>query len=126
MTAPTAQELLTQAVQHYRSGRLVESEQLVRQVLAQNPNHPDALTLLGAIAKTAGNNEAAIQIFQAVVLLQPNSPFAQNNLGTALTDARQLPQAVAAFRRGIELRGDIPELHNNLSDVLRLLGQPDQ
>ena len=51
MTIPQALQL---AVQHHQAGRLAEAELLYRQILAAQPNHADALHLLGVMAQQVG------------------------------------------------------------------------
>src|SRR4029079_18499571 len=48
--------------QHHQAGRLVESEQIYRQVLSHNPNHFDALQLLGLIALSTGHAGDAVTL----------------------------------------------------------------
>ena len=38
---------IEQALEHHRAGRLQQAEAIYRQMLRQEPNHPDALHLLG-------------------------------------------------------------------------------
>ena len=54
MSTLTIEQAFQIAVQHHQAGRLSQAEQLYRQILAQMPNHPDALHLLGVVAHQAG------------------------------------------------------------------------
>ena len=57
MTIP---QLLTQARAHHTALRLKEAEALYRQILTQQPNHPEATHLLGLIALQCGYAPQAI------------------------------------------------------------------
>ena len=46
---PPPDQLLQQAIRHHQAGRLAEAEGLYRQVLAVQPNQPDAIRYLGVI-----------------------------------------------------------------------------
>jgi len=73
---PTVSEALAIAVQHHQAGDLQAAEQIYRQILADNPNHADALHLLGVIAYQMGQNEVAIdRIRRAIELNATESAF---------------------------------------------------
>ena len=57
----TIPEALAVAIQHHQGGRLQAAEQIYRQILAVEPNHADAIHLLGVIASQTGKHEAAIE-----------------------------------------------------------------
>ena len=57
----TISEALAIAIQHHQAGRLQAAEQIYRQILAVEPNHADAIHLLGVIAHQAGKHELAVQ-----------------------------------------------------------------
>ncbi len=74
----SVQQAFDLAVQHHRGGRPGEAEDLCRQVLAQQPNHADALRLLGVIANQAGQHDAAVDLIGRAVALaaqRPRSPL---------------------------------------------------
>ena len=74
MSAMTLQQALELALGHHQGGRLREAEALLRQILAQYPDQPDALHFLGLVAHQAGNSDAAIRFSQSEVSL-PIHPF---------------------------------------------------
>ena len=43
-------EALTIAIRHHQAGRLQAAAQIYRQILAVEPNHPEACHLLGVVA----------------------------------------------------------------------------
>ncbi len=53
---------LDRALDHHQAGRLEEAETLYREVLAREPEHPDALHLLGVIAHQSGEQEKAVTL----------------------------------------------------------------
>jgi len=120
------QQVFDLALQHHQAGRLSEAEKLYRQILAQQPEHADALHLLGVIAHQAGRNDIAIGLIRQAIMLRPNFTEAYNNLGKALKDSGQLSEAIAACRQAIALRPDFAEVHNNLGNALRDKGQLDE
>ena len=57
----TISEALAIAIQHHQAGRLQAAEQIYRQILAVEPNHADAIHLLGVIAHQVGKHEVAVE-----------------------------------------------------------------
>ena len=57
MTQLTIQQAFDLALQHHQAGRCREAEQLYRQILAQQPDHVDAMHMLGVIAHQLGRND---------------------------------------------------------------------
>ena len=66
MQSISASKSLLLAVQHHESGRLPEAEAMYHQILQNDPDHPDALHLLGVIAHQAGKNEEAVNLIEEI------------------------------------------------------------
>jgi protein O-GlcNAc transferase len=124
--AVTLQQAFDLALQHHQGGRFLEAEAIYRQILSRQPNHADALHLLGVIALQAGRNDMAIGLIRQSIALKPNYAEAQSNLGLALQAKGQLDEAIAAFSHAITLNSNLPKAHNNLGIALRDSGQLDQ
>lgn len=107
-----------QAIEHHRAGRLAEAESIYRQVLAIAPAQPDALHLLGLIARQTGHLDHAIDLIRQSLVSAPDHAPAHSNLGNALRDKRQTDEAVACYRRAIALNPGYAEAHYNLSVAL--------
>ena len=71
----TIPEALAIAIQHHQAGRLQAAEQIYRQILAVEPNHADALHLLGVIASQAGKHEVAVEYIGRAIGLQGECGF---------------------------------------------------
>ncbi|MGD0464719.1 MAG: tetratricopeptide repeat protein [Tepidisphaeraceae bacterium] len=126
MTQLTIQDSIELALQHHKAGRLAEAEAIYRQVLAQQPNHPDALHRLGLVAFQLGQNDAAIDLIRQAIALQPNDAAYHLNLALALQRRGDLDAAIASFSKAIHIRPDLVEAHHNLGRALRQQGKPDQ
>jgi protein O-GlcNAc transferase len=106
------------ALEHHRAGRLAEAERMYRQVLSQEPNHPAALHLLGAIAKQTGQGAIAVELMERAVRLKPDYVEAHYNLAIALVDVGQFDRAIHSFQRAIELRPDYGLAYLGLGNAL--------
>jgi predicted O-linked N-acetylglucosamine transferase (SPINDLY family) len=125
MTQVTIQQAFQLALQHHQAGRLREAEQLYRQILAQQPQHIDALHLLGVSAHQGGRIDIAVDLIRRAIALQPDFTEAYCNLGNALKDKGQLDDAIAAYRQALAIKPDFAEAHYNLGNALREKGQLD-
>jgi tetratricopeptide (TPR) repeat protein len=123
-TAPA--ELLGLAIQHHQAGRLRAAEQIYRQILALEPNHADAIHLLGVIAHQVGQREAAVECIGRAIALKGDVADYHNNLGIALSAQRKLMEAIACYRRALELRPEYAEAYNNLGVALKDQGILDE
>jgi predicted O-linked N-acetylglucosamine transferase (SPINDLY family) len=115
----TLQEQFKAGLSHHQAGRLAEAETLYRQVLAQRPDHVDALHLLGVLAAQTRRYDVAVDLIGRAIALRPNFPEAHNNLGNALLESGHPDQAVAACRRAVELKPNYADAHYNLGNALR-------
>ena len=122
----TVQQQFESGVSHHQAGRLAEAERIYRQVLAQQPNHADALHMLGMLAGQTGQLDAAEDLIRRAIRLKPDYAEAYNNLGNALKGKRRLDEAIAAYRQAIALRPNFAEAHSNLGNSLRDKGQLDE
>ncbi len=105
---------------------MADAERLYDQILTINPDHPDALHMLGAIAHSAGKHERAVDLVSKAIALKPAYPEACVNLGNALKELGRLDEAAASHREALALKPDFPEAHYNLGVVLQHLGRFDE
>jgi len=125
MTQMTIQQAFGVAAQHHQAGRMREAEIMLRQILAQQPNHVDALNLLGVMAAQAGRFDIAMDLIRKALALNPNMPVAQSNLGNLLSDTGDQDAAIAAYRKALALDPNYAEAHYNLGNSLRTKGDMD-
>jgi tetratricopeptide (TPR) repeat protein len=116
-------EQLTIALQHHQAGRRQAAEQMYRQILAVDPQHPDALHLLGVIAHDAGQHDVAIDHIRRAIELRDSASVFHVNLGNAYQAQARRDEAVACFQRALELNPEFPEAHCNLANTLRDQGK---
>ena len=118
----TISEALAIAVQHHQAGRLQAAEQICRQILTVEPNHADALHLLGVIASQVGKQGIAVEYIRRAIRLKGNVAGFHVNLGNALKEQGKLDEAVACYRRALELKPDHAGAHGNLGSALEEIG----
>ncbi|HEX4054423.1 MAG TPA: tetratricopeptide repeat protein [Tepidisphaeraceae bacterium] len=126
MTQFTIDQAMPIALQHHQAGRLAEAEAIYCQVLAGQPNHPDALHLLGDIALQTGRLDMAIVSIRRAVAANPGIAEFHNSLGNALNEKKLFDEAITALRRAIQIKPAYAEAQNNLGISLRGKGLLDE
>jgi protein O-GlcNAc transferase len=117
----TLNQALATAIDHHQAGRWVEASQLYRHILVEDPDHPDALHLLGLLARRAGDERLASQLIQKAISIRPGHPEYHNSLGIGLMNLAKPGEAAVAFRQAIRHAPDLAEAHYNLGNALRQL-----
>ena len=112
-------EVLSLALQHHQAGRLSEAEALYRQILQAQPNHADALHLLGVIAHQVGKHEIAVEYITRAIALNPTAAEYHSNIGEAYRALARLNEAEASFQQALALKPATAEAMNNLGAVLQ-------
>ena len=122
----TISEALTIAIRHHQAGRLQLAEQIYRQILQVDPNHVDALHLLGLIAHHTGRHALAVEYIGRAIELNGTMAAFHNNLAEAYRALRKTPEAAACYRRALELNPEFAEAHNNLGVVYAEQGKAEE
>jgi len=113
------------ATGHFQSGRVAEAEALCRNVLAEAPQNPDALHLLGVIADTVGNHTAAIELIRQAIGFKANEPFYHGNLGQALQNAGRVDEAMAEYERALKINPGMVAVLMNMGNIVMAQGKLD-
>jgi predicted TPR repeat methyltransferase len=116
-------DLLAAAVHRHEAGDLAAAESLYREVLARDPEHPDALHLLGLIAHAAGDITRAAAGIRRALALRPGEAVFHYNLANVLRDTGQLADAIASYRAALVLRPQDADTLLNLGNALAAHGE---
>jgi len=118
----TAGQATQLALEHHRSGRYREAEDICRQLLNADPSNFDALHFLGVMAHEFGRHSQAVDLIRQAISVIPADPFAHNNLGAAHGELGGPEIATTHYQRALELRPDFAEAHFNLALALEQQG----
>lgn len=110
---------------HHIGGRLDKAATAYKHALLLWPEHPDALHLLGMIARQVGNNTLAVDRFKRAIIVSPRIASFHVNLANALTALGELDDAAAACRQALAVDTEFVEAHNSLGNVLQRQGKFD-
>ncbi|MBI5381748.1 MAG: glycosyltransferase family protein [Opitutae bacterium] len=109
-----------------QSGQLNQARAVLEKIIAADPRHFDALSLLGNLLVSRREFEPGIRLLETAVHLHPNVAAAHLNLGNALLSARQLERAAAAYRQAIAADLDLVFAHANLGIAAEAQGKPEE
>ncbi|MBL8630425.1 MAG: tetratricopeptide repeat protein [Rhodospirillaceae bacterium] len=113
-----ADHYVTRAVSALRSGDAKIAQTELGHAVAANPNHAEALHLLGVLAFQDGDAAKAITLIQRAIASRPDFADAYSNLGSVLMATGQNESAEAALRRAVALNNQSAAIHFNLANVL--------
>ena len=116
------QDTFKQALALHQAGRLQQAETLYRQILATQPDNPQALHYLGILAHQLGKNEIAAALIHKALNCSPDYVEAHINLGITLKAQGKLDEAVASFQRALTLKPDDAVAHYNLGNTFKEQG----
>jgi len=122
----TLPQALERAACFRDEGRLADAEQLSLQILGADPDHFDALHLLGLIKAQQGYNETGMDYLSAALRINPNSAQVHLNRGNMLSNLGRREKAIVSFDTALAIKPDYAEALNNRGDALLSLCRPDE
>ena len=123
---PSLDARLEAAIAHHQSGRLQEAEKLYKEIIRADPEHADAIHLLGVIAHQAGHQQIAVDLISEAIDLEAGNPLYYSNLGEAHLALWEIPEAIECYRSALELSPEFAQAHGNLGRALMLEGKTDE
>ena len=110
--------LLEQGIALHQAGHFAQAIQCYEVILAQSPEHPDALHLMGEALYRQGAIEAGLQTINRAIAQNPQAIYF-NTRGTVLLALQQYLLAEQDLKQAIKLAPNYLEAHINLSNVFR-------
>jgi predicted O-linked N-acetylglucosamine transferase (SPINDLY family) len=99
---------------HHQAARLTEAEKIYRRILTEQPDHADALHLLGVLYSQTKRFDEAVKLIRHTIRLLPRFAEARSNLGIAFYGNGQFADAIAAYKEAIQIKPEFAEAHFNL------------
>jgi len=112
------------ALRLHQAGHRDQAEAAYRRILAAEPDHADALHLLGVLLHQRGRHDEALDLIGRALDRRPGRADYRNNLGVALKAAGRFDEAIAAYREALRLHPAYADARSNLGLALHLAGHP--
>jgi uncharacterized protein (TIGR02466 family) len=107
-------ESLDAAIRHHQKGELAGAKDIYESILKSDPNHSDALNLLGVVAHQMGDHDGAIRLIRKAIEINGSNAGYYNNLGESYRANGQYQDAVGAYENALRLNPGSPDFYNNL------------
>jgi tetratricopeptide (TPR) repeat protein len=123
LAADPARELIAQAGEHQRAGRLEQAEAAYREILRRDPRHVEALRLLALVALQTEHYGQAEQLLARAVEVAPDYLAAWIDLSRAQLEKLDIPAARASIERAILLNPQSAQVQVHFANVLARSGR---
>jgi tetratricopeptide (TPR) repeat protein len=118
LDSDAAELLFEQGVTFHEQGRLPEAEQIYRSVLQQDPDHPDALNLLGLLLQASNRYAESEALLQRAVAADPDFAEALTNLARVQNALGRYQDAARSAQRAVAADPELGEAHFHLGRSL--------
>ncbi len=109
-------DIFLSAVQMHQQGKFDQAKQIYEKILAEDPNHAEAIHLLGLIQHQQGEHAEAIAKIERALELKPDAVLFRKNLASVYRSAGD-------FEKAKRLCDDVLTLEPNEPVVLSLLAK---
>lgn len=121
-----SQHLFAQSLAAQDAHDEARATDLLRQLIALNPNLASAHTNLGVLLAHAGRSDEAVAEYERAIALAPSDAAAYYNLGLAHRRRGAFAEAERAYRRALERNPSQADAHYNLGILYELyLNRPN-
>src|SRR5579872_5061300 len=110
---PDPAQAFNQAADWHRRGNLPAAEGFYLQALKAEPDHFDALHMLGILRCQQGRFTEALTLIGSARNKNPGFPPVHLNYGLALDALKRREDALASFEAALKLAPDYAEAHYN-------------
>ena len=113
-----AKALYDAALRDFRSGRLEAAETRCQKTLSAEPNHADALHLLGLIYAATNRLDPGVELIARAIRNNPANADYFSNLGTLLQRQGKIDEAFKSYDIALKLKPDFATAWIKLGDLL--------
>jgi Flp pilus assembly protein TadD len=116
---PPTPSPLEKALTAHQSGDLAEATRIYREILAAEPQHPDALHMMGIIARQKGNNDLALKLIEGALAKRMAMPLAWYNRSVILRILNRNEEALQSAEQAVYFDPNMAEAWDMAGYLLR-------
>ena len=113
--------LVEQGLALHLQGQLTKAQAIYEHVLKIQPDHFDALQLLGTLLLDTKQFAQALDLLTSALQINPNHAASYSNRGNALLGLQRFKEAITSFDGAIHLNPDLAQAYSNRSNALQAL-----
>lgn len=113
----TINQLFEHALIAHKKDDLVTAKEFYLKILAQDPQHAQALHMLGLLAAQLGQFTNAVVWFEQALRFQQDDPILHNNIANAFKQLKQWDKAQQYYQQAIALDHAYADAYNNLGTL---------
>ncbi|MBF0448770.1 MAG: tetratricopeptide repeat protein [Magnetococcales bacterium] len=119
-------QLIQQANSHFCSGNYPAAGKLAATVFSREPEHPEALLILGMVAYRSNNANLALQLIEKSIDVKPGQALALFHLATVLQSCGRTNDAEIRLAQALKVNPSLTEAHINLGNISFNRGETKQ
>ena len=110
---------LKTAASHVGAGRLQDAVLICQKILQAEPNHYEALNLLGVMAYFDGNNRLALNLLNQAITVNAQYADAHNNIAEVYRSSGKFQQAIVHLQHALKIKPSYIDALVNYGNVLQ-------
>ena len=110
----------------HQQGNFAEAQVVYEQILKIQPDHFDALQLLGVLFAQIKKYSQAIEFLSKALEINPNHAVAYSNRGIALKELKRFDEALASYDQAIAINTGYLDAYSNRGNLLQELKRFDE
>lgn len=118
MSKEKGREAYEQAHALFDKGRDDDGMEKIKEAIAEDPQHAEALFVLAHYYEICGQGEKAVETYEAVLAANPDFIEAMNNIGDIYYNNQEYKKAGEAFKKAIRINPKYVVPHVNLAITL--------
>ena len=117
---------LQRAVSYHQLGQLDQAENIYRRILEDDPQHVDALHLLGLVTYQSGRTEIAINLIREAISLSPESSNILCDLGDIFRALGRFEESIQVYQRAMVVGSKSAEIYNAIGLTFKDSGKTEE
>lgn len=117
------EDILKEALSFHRKGFITRAKSTYEEIIKINPNHANALFLLGVIYAQKNNHQQSVGLISKAIARQPDNAYFHFVLGNSLKELGRFDESISSYDQAIALKSDYAEAYLHRGAALHEVNQ---